>query len=76
MKIILIALLTAFMMACHNSGSSTQSSDSTVVNTQSGNVSDGGPNHGMGDTNSYDRMSNTLTKDTTPPNPDTLPHHN
>jgi hypothetical protein len=52
-----------FVSGCTNHASRTGSKDSTTINTTTGNVSDGGPNNGKGDTNSYDRM-NDKVKDT------------
>lgn len=52
--------------ACKNNGSSTKATDSTTINTTTGNVSDGGTNNGLGDTTSYNRMNDTVSKDTVP----------
>ena len=52
--------------ACKNNGSSTKATDSTTINTTTGNVSDGGTNNGLGDTTSYNRMNDTASKDTVP----------
>jgi hypothetical protein len=51
--------------SCHNSSSTSKASDSTTINTNTGNMPEGGPNHGLGDTNSYNRMNDTLAHDTT-----------
>ncbi len=61
-----IGILLIFLAACNNGGSSTKASDSTTINTTTGNVSDGGPNNGLGDTSSYSRMNDTVSHDTLP----------
>ena len=51
MKKIIIAASAMILFACSNNSTSSASSDTvTKVNTETGNVDDGGPNHGMGDT--------------------------
>jgi hypothetical protein len=51
MKNVLMIIALFALAACNNSGQSTTSTDTTTkVNTESGNVQDGGPNNGMGDT--------------------------
>jgi hypothetical protein len=57
---ILILSATILFAACENTSSSEQTGDTTIINTKTGNVSDGGPNHGIGDTNSYDRMNDKI----------------
>jgi hypothetical protein len=63
-NILIILLFSAFLAACGNNGSSKTTTDSSSVNTNTGNVSDGGPNNGQGDTADYSRMNNT-SSDTT-----------
>jgi hypothetical protein len=66
MKTIMAAILLMLVSAsCRNSSSTSKASDSTVINTNTGNMPEGGPNHGLGDTNSYNRMNDTLAHDTT-----------
>jgi hypothetical protein len=65
MKKITTIVLVAILVACNNNGSKTETKDSTTINTTTGNVSDGGPNNGLGDTASYDRMNDKV--------PDTIP---
>jgi hypothetical protein len=66
-----VILLMSLVIACNNSGSNagssdtTKSSDTTTINTNPENMTDGGPNQGLGDTNSYNRMNDTLSSDTT-----------
>lgn len=63
----IIAIMTVLIVAsCNNKGSSTKSADTTTINTNTGNMPEGGPNPGLGDTNSYSRMNDTVTHDTTP----------
>ena len=66
MRLITAILLISLVCACNNNGSSTETTDTTTINTNTGNVSDGGPNNGLGDTNSYNRMNDTLSRDTVP----------
>ena len=66
MKKILVAIILMLVAAsCHDSSSTGKASDSTSINTNTGNMPEGGPNHGLGDTNSYNRMNDTLAQDTT-----------
>jgi hypothetical protein len=65
-RIGLIILAASIVTACNNKGTSTTESDSTAINTKTDNVSDGGPNNGLGDTNSYNRMNDTISTDTVP----------
>jgi len=58
-------MIVLIFASCHNSGTSTKSADTTTINTNTGNMPEGGPNHGLGDTNSYNRMNDTVTHDTT-----------
>ena len=53
-----------FFIACNNGGSSRQTTDSATMHITTGNVSDGGPNNGRGDTNSYDRMNDKINDST------------
>jgi hypothetical protein len=51
--------------SCHNTGTTGKANDSTTINTSNGNMPEGGPNHGLGDTNSYNRINDTISHDTT-----------
>ena len=62
--IVLVGLVT--ISACNNKGSTTKSSDSTSINTKTSSPADGGPNNGLGDTNTYNRMNDTTVHDTIP----------
>jgi hypothetical protein len=55
-----ILLIATSLAACNNSESKT-TTDSSIVNTNTGNYSDGGPNNGRGDTADYSRMNNTAS---------------
>lgn len=68
---IIILAIALYAASCENSGSKTETADSTNINIENGNVSGGGPNNGMGDTMSYDRMNNKIRVDTT--STDTIP---
>ena len=61
----LLALIVFFgfsVVSCDNQGDSRTTTDSSSINTNTGNVSDGGPNNGAGDTNDFNRM-NDIVKD-------------
>jgi hypothetical protein len=60
MKTALIILGGFLFIGCNNEGNSKQTADSATINTSTGNVSDGGPNNGRGDTNSYNRMNDKV----------------
>ena len=64
MKTIIAIMFVLMFACCNNRGSSTKSADTTTINTNTGNMPEGGPNHGLGDTDSYNRMNDTLTRDT------------
>jgi hypothetical protein len=67
MKAISIMLLVLLINACNNHRStSSKTDDTTSINMSTGNMSegDGGPNNGLGDTNSYNRMNDTIIHDT------------
>ncbi|HEV8285484.1 MAG TPA: hypothetical protein VGQ09_14310 [Chitinophagaceae bacterium] len=68
MKAISIILLVLLINACNNHGSTSKTEDTTSINMSTGNMSegDGGPNNGLGDTNSYNRMNDTIIRDTVP----------
>ena len=60
MKATWIILSGFLFIGCTNAGKSKQTTDSATINTSTGNVSDGGPNNGLGDTNSYNRMNDKV----------------
>jgi len=66
----LIVFLGLSVVACDNQGNSKTTTDSSSINTNTGNVSDGGDNNGAGDTNDYSRMNDIVkdssVKDSTP----------
>jgi hypothetical protein len=66
MKTRMVAVfLVLVISSCHNSSGTTKGADSTTINTDTGNMPEGGPNHGLGDTNTYNRMNDTVAHDTT-----------
>jgi hypothetical protein len=63
----IVALFGLIMIAaCHNHGSNTNSGDTTTINMRTNSPADGGPNNGLGDTNTYNRMNDTTVRDTMP----------
>jgi hypothetical protein len=51
MKSFFILCVAALAFSCNDHSQPAKSGDTTtVINTQTGNVNDGGPNQGMGDT--------------------------
>ena len=71
MKLLMLILFFSLsVVACNNNGSTKATTDSSSINTNTGNVSDGGPNNGAGDTNDYSRMNDIVkdssVKDSTP----------
>jgi len=69
-KLLMFLILGAVLTACQNNGSNKTTTDSSTINTNTGNVSDGGPNNGAGDTNDFSRMNDivkdSVGKDTVP----------
>ena len=65
MKTIIAIVVILLVVSCNNKGSTSKSADTTTINTNTGNMPEGGPNNGLGDTNSYNRMNDTLSHDTT-----------
>jgi hypothetical protein len=62
MKNFVCILIIAVSLAdCNNNSESKTTTDSSTVNTNTGNYSDGGPNNGQGDTADYSRMNNTAS---------------
>jgi len=64
MKIATIIIAILLLVSCNNSGTSTKTTDSVTINTTESNKADGGPNNGLGDTNTYNRTNDTITHDT------------
>jgi len=66
MKMIIAAFGFLLLISCNDHGSGAKTTDSITVNsnTTETNKADGGPNNGLGDTNSYNRMNDTMTHDT------------
>ncbi len=64
MKITAIVIGILLMVSCNNSGTSAKTTDSVTINTTESNKADGGPNNGLGDTNTYNRTNDTITHDT------------
>ena|GEM_PF-4319790 len=62
-KLVITISVVALLVACNDQGSKTTSGDTTTINTQTENTADGGPNNGLGDTTSYNRMNDTVHKD-------------
>jgi len=65
MKIIITAFGLLLLVSCNDHGSGAKTTDSTTVNsnTTETNKADGGPDNGLGDTNTYNRMNDTMTHD-------------
>jgi len=66
MKTLVVLFGLMIIGACHNHGSKTNSSDTTTINMRTNSPADGGPNNGLGDTNTYNRMNDTTVRDTLP----------
>jgi hypothetical protein len=64
MKRIISALGLLLLVSCNDHGDSAKTTDSVTINTTESNKADGGPNNGLGDTNTYNRMNDTMTHDT------------
>jgi hypothetical protein len=64
MKIIISAFGLLLLVSCNDHGGSAKTTDSVTINTTESNKADGGPNNGLGDTNTYNRMNDTMTHDT------------
>ena len=66
MKTIVPLFGLIMIAACHHHGSNTNSSDTTTINMRTNSPADGGPNNGLEDTNTYNRMNDTTVRDTMP----------
>jgi len=64
MKTIILAFGILLVASCNDNGRSTKTTDSVTVNTTETPKADGGPNNGLGDTNTLNSRSDTLTHDT------------
>jgi hypothetical protein len=64
MKIAFIVVGILLLVSCNDHGGSAKTTDSVTINTTETNKADGGPNNGLGDTNTYNRMNDTVTNDT------------
>jgi len=63
-KIFGVLCVAIIITACHHTGNSSKTNDSTTINTTDNNAADGGPNNGLGDTNTYNRANDTTVRDT------------
>ena len=61
MKKFLGILGVIMIIACNHTSHGSKTGDSTTINTTNNNAADGGPNNGLGDTNTYNRMTDTTT---------------
>jgi hypothetical protein len=64
MKIAAIAISFLLLASCNDHGGTKKTTDSVNINTTETNKADGGPNNGLGDTNTIGRSGDTLTHDT------------
>lgn len=64
MKIGIIACVFLLLASCNNHGDQAKTTDSVTINTTETNKADGGPNNGLGDTNTINRSNDTVTHDT------------
>lgn len=61
----IIGIICLLLVACNNNGNTAKTNDSTTINTTNTNSADGGPNNGLGDTNTYNRNNDTSIHDST-----------
>jgi len=64
MKIAAIVFGILLLASCNNNSGSSKTTDSIPINTTETNKSDGGPNNGLGDTNTINRGRDTASHDT------------
>ena len=64
MKMIISAFGFLLLVSCNDHGGGAKTTDSVTINTTESNKADGGPNNGLGDTNTYNRTNDTMTRDT------------
>jgi len=51
------------VVACNSNGDMTKANDSTEINLKTSSPADGGPNNGLGDSNTYNRANDTIPPD-------------
>ena len=64
MKITAIILGILLLASCNDHGGQAKTTDSVTINTTETNRADGGPNNGLGDTNTINRSNDTVSHDT------------
>jgi hypothetical protein len=65
MKIATIVFFNILLLvSCNSHSGSSKTTDSIPINTTETNKSDGGPNNGLGDTNTINRGRDTASHDT------------
>ena len=64
MKIAAIVFGILLLASCNNNSGSSKTTDRIPINTTETNKSDGGPNNGLGDTNTINRGRDTASHDT------------
>jgi len=64
MKTAAIVFGILLLASCNNHSGSSKTTDSIPINTTETNKSDGGPNNGLGDTNTINRGRDTASHDT------------
>jgi len=64
MKIAAFALAILLIISCNDHSGTSKTTDSVSINTTETPKADGGPNNGLGDTNTHNQMADTMTHDT------------
>ena len=64
MKTAAIAFSILLLASCNSHSGSSKTTDSIPINTTETNKADGGPNNGLGDTNTLNRAKDTVAHDT------------
>ena len=64
MKIATIVFNILLLASCNSHSGSSKTTDSIPINTTETNKSDGGPNNGLGDTNTINRGRDSASYDT------------
>lgn len=64
MKIATVAFAVLLIVSCNNHGGTSKTTDSVSINTTETPKADGGPNNGLGDTNTHNQVGDTMTHDT------------
>lgn len=62
MRIAAIALAVLLIASCNNHGGTAKTTDSVTINTTESSNADGGPSHGLGDTNATNRVSDSVAR--------------